>query len=212
MPTYSWPVISYRPDNSGYRFLVQDFELEMPEHGITAKVPNTYQEFNGASVPRPFWRLIGHPYMKEFERAALVHDYLYDNPRAREHDHWGALQRDRKGIDLLFWRMLRKDGVARARANAMYWAVRTYSGKYFSPKGRARVRIALQEDESALAKQIEKGIREVLAGEPVPELEELEHFDAHVTVRPASPEAPTDTSLLRAELHRLDLTRLHSNS
>lgn len=33
--------------------------------------------FDGASIPRFFWRVIGSPFSPEFQKAALIHDYLY---------------------------------------------------------------------------------------------------------------------------------------
>ena len=42
--------------------------------------------FDGASVPRFFWRLFGHPYDKHHVRGSLRHDYAYEQgliPRAQ---------------------------------------------------------------------------------------------------------------------------------
>lgn len=34
---------------------------------------------DGASMPRLFWRLIGHPFQMQYLREAILHDWLYRN-------------------------------------------------------------------------------------------------------------------------------------
>lgn len=45
-------------------------------------IPAWY-EFDGASIPRLFWSVVGHPMDTKVLRAALVHDYIYTSERGR---------------------------------------------------------------------------------------------------------------------------------
>ena len=78
-------------------------------------------DFNGASIPRFFWRIIGHPYMPDFQRGALLHDFIYRSP--------GHIDIKRKLADRLFMEILREDGVSKIKSLTMYNAVRTF-GKF----------------------------------------------------------------------------------
>ena len=39
-------------------------------------VPENFRS-DGASMPRLFWRLIGHPFQMQYLREAILHDWLY---------------------------------------------------------------------------------------------------------------------------------------
>jgi len=80
--------------------------------------------FDGASVPRLFWRIVtpGDP---RVIRAAMLHDFAYRNLR------W---VQTRKLADQNFRRMLIGDGVSPAVAHAMYWAVRLGGGGAWEPR------------------------------------------------------------------------------
>ena len=39
-------------------------------------VPENFHS-DGASMPRLFWRLIGHPFQMQYLREAILHDWLY---------------------------------------------------------------------------------------------------------------------------------------
>lgn len=41
-------------------------------------VPENFHS-DGASMPRLFWRLIGHPFQMQYLREAILHDWLYRN-------------------------------------------------------------------------------------------------------------------------------------
>lgn len=72
---------------------------------------------DGASIPRLFWRLIGCPLRGRYAPAALIHDGLY-----------AAQHLPRETADALFREMLLELGVGRAKAWAMYQAVRVGGG------------------------------------------------------------------------------------
>ncbi|EBR9315657.1 DUF1353 domain-containing protein [Salmonella enterica] len=66
-----------------------------------------------ASVPRIFWTLL--PPDGKYAKAAIIHDYLYDN----------AL-RTKKEADLIFLDGMTVLGVPRWKRTIMYWAVRLF--------------------------------------------------------------------------------------
>lgn len=79
-------------------------------------VPNGFQT-NGASIPRPFWFIVGSPYAPEVIHAALVHDWLYLCHAV-----------DRTTADDIFYERMIADGVLRWRALIMRVAVRIFGG------------------------------------------------------------------------------------
>lgn len=72
-------------------------------------------EFDGASIPRFFRRLIGSPLDPEIARAGRDHDFITrTQPKG-----W-----TRKDADLMFLCHLIEDGLAPWRAQLAYWGVR----------------------------------------------------------------------------------------
>lgn len=100
-----------KPHAVGYEILLEDFSIKW--QGKTFTVPKGFI-WDGASIPRIAWRVIGHPFMQEFRAPTLLHDMLYDT----------ALL-SRKDADLAMKELLIANGVSKARASAMYAAVRT---------------------------------------------------------------------------------------
>jgi hypothetical protein len=79
--------------------------------------------YDGASIPRIFWEIIGSPFEPDFWAAALAHDWIYLThclPRAT--------------ADEIFRQFLIMAGVSSWRARIMWAAVRT--GGYFAWKNR----------------------------------------------------------------------------
>ena len=66
-----------------------------------------------ASVPRAFWRII--PPWGEYNRAAVVHDFLYQQHRY-----------NRKVADRIFLELMTRLGVSWWKRRAMYSAVRSF--------------------------------------------------------------------------------------
>jgi hypothetical protein len=73
--------------------------------------------FDGASIPRFFWRVIGSPFVGRYRSAALLHDALYS-----------AEIYSRRKCDHLFLVAMANDGVVWWRRNAMWAAVRIGGG------------------------------------------------------------------------------------
>ena len=72
--------------------------------------------FDGASIPRLCWTLIGvYPTHPKVQAAALVHDALY-----------GTHYSTRAQADRVFYRLCRNDGMSRIRAGIMWAALRSF--------------------------------------------------------------------------------------
>ena len=124
-----WPIIRWRDGDPPRRIVVDDFVVEVD--GVKHTVPAGFDDFDGASIPRWLWTTVGHPFMREFERAALVHDYLYGAPAARRAQGVD----DRARVDELFYELLLRDGVDRPKAKRMRWAVERFGADRFVEDG-----------------------------------------------------------------------------
>jgi len=76
--------------------------------------------YDGASIPRFLWRAIGSPFTGHYRRAALLHDSYYA-------DHRGETRKD---VDKMFYQAMVEDGVARIKAQSMYYAVRWFGPRW----------------------------------------------------------------------------------
>ena len=74
--------------------------------------------YDGASIPRFFWRVIGSNASAEFLVASLVHDVLCENHQYIDHD--------RQLSSNVFRALLIASGVSEFKANIMYTAVDTF--------------------------------------------------------------------------------------
>lgn len=91
-----------------------DFVWVDPE--ITVTVPKGYK-FDGASIPRSMWRVIGGPW-GPYRDAAAVHDYLYSD------GHREYPEVTRKQADGYFRKIMKQAGVSSWLAWTMHKAVR----------------------------------------------------------------------------------------
>lgn len=73
---------------------------------------------DGASIPKPFWSLIGSPYLPEFIAAAIVHDFCCDQ------------KCDVSEMSELFFRLLRDANVKNTTATTMAKAVSVYKSLF----------------------------------------------------------------------------------
>ena len=72
-------------------------------------------DYDGASIPKALWSIIGCPMGELYSRAACLHDALY-----------ASRIFDRKTCDKLFHEAMLSDGVSLALAKQMYLAVRGF--------------------------------------------------------------------------------------
>jgi hypothetical protein len=92
-----------------------DFMVE----GIKYTIPKGFKT-DLASIPRFAWPIMS-PAHSSLIRPAIVHDWFY---RA-------YCEFDRKSTDLVFYHMLRNDGVGFIRARFMYYAVRMWGWRFY---------------------------------------------------------------------------------
>lgn len=98
------------------------FEVGYLQHGVRYfEIPQGFM-FDGASIPKFAWSIIGSPFTGKYYNAGLMHDYFYRT---------GIVTK--KEADELFYVKMRQDGVGYIKANLMFAAVKMFGG--FSYKG-----------------------------------------------------------------------------
>lgn len=90
---------------------------------FTRLIPNG-TEWDGASIPRAFWALIGKPTQQQFALASLVHDYLY------------MIMHDRDEADTAFRKLLDWAGVNGRRVALMWGAVRVGGHMFYASRAK----------------------------------------------------------------------------
>lgn len=88
------------------------------------EIPAGYR-FDGASIPRLAWSIIGAPFEPDFCLAACVHDWYC------EHSHESGDYQARVIGDAVFLALLKQAGVPRRRRVLMYMAVRLNSWWFY---------------------------------------------------------------------------------
>lgn len=104
--------ISFIPDSKRLARLKKRLVYISDEGKLWVAEPNMI--FDGASIPRCFYWLIGSPFTGYYRRWAVIHDAYYK-------DHRG---RNRKEVDLQFKKGIMEDGVGKIKATLIYSAVR----------------------------------------------------------------------------------------
>ena len=189
MRPFRWPVLVWRED-AALRIIVEDFTCVVD--GVSYSVPAGYAEFDGASIPRWMWGSVGHPFMREFECAALIHDYFYDHPEARGRHGLD----DRQAVDTLFYRQLMAEGVARAKAKMMYWGVQRFGeSRFVCPASRGLLDKSASEREAIERGDCDCAEREVAA----------------LLAEPESEDEDAEGQWLREGLALLDFGRIRAN-
>jgi len=95
--------------------VTQNYRATLPNNDII-RVKKGFV-YDGASIPRLFWSLIGSPFTGTHTRAAFIHDALYA----------GEIY-DRKTCDWIFLQILQQHGCSWIKRNILYFAVRTFGG------------------------------------------------------------------------------------
>lgn len=113
MVMMNYPKIQEINDNE-YR-VIRKYRAVLPNNDtIEVKAGFVY---DGASIPRLFWSLIGSPFTGTHTRAAFIHDALYAGECY-----------DRKTCDWLFLQILQQHKCAFLKRNTLYFAVRIFGG------------------------------------------------------------------------------------
>lgn len=80
---------------------------------------------DGASIPRPFWPVIGGPFDGHYRSASVVHDYYC----VERSEPWEEVHR-------MFYNAMRAAGVAEATAKVMFYAVWNFGPRWEQVKMR----------------------------------------------------------------------------
>lgn len=111
---------AFAPDGDLYRCVRETSVVvsSFPNVWHHVIIPRGYA-FDGASIPRALWWLIGSPFEPDLMLAACVHDWYCD--------HTSDCYQSRVIGDAVFFALLARAGVARWRRVLMYLGVRLHS-------------------------------------------------------------------------------------
>lgn len=93
--------------------LLEDFSFTDP-NGFKWEAPKSW-EVDGASIPKLAWSFVGGPMSGKYIHASIIHDKYCDTKNRTAHD-----------THRNFYYGMMANGVSEAKANVMYWAVRTF--------------------------------------------------------------------------------------
>ena len=101
---------------------------------------------DGASIPRFFWRLCGHPYDRIHVKSGVKHDYAYE---------LGGDELMRYAADCDYRDGIRRDGAGIIRSQLEYLTLRIFGGSHFNylnkRKGKTMKRLIMAATIAAAA-------------------------------------------------------------
>ena len=109
----------------------QAYEVMSPlvyNNGIKQVTVHKGFDFDGASIPRPLWGIVGSPMTDGYQRAGCLHDALYASQLF-----------PREICDLYFLEAMKADKVGYFKRYAMYWAVRAFGGSSYENGNKEEV-------------------------------------------------------------------------
>lgn len=133
------------PISQGKYRLEEDYQYQWDYLGNTYRlnIPAGF-EYDGASIPRFAWSVLGMSRDGLHRAAALVHDYIYefegDVPIGAisqlDGNTWKLLFTtrvfSREEADKMFCRILRESNVPSWKRKVVYWAVRAFGWTYWN--------------------------------------------------------------------------------
>lgn len=102
--------------------LLVDF-LFIDSDGEPWLAPKDYT-IDGASIPSLFWPIVGSPFIGDYRRASVVHDYYADD------ENWKVTGKDSEQVHAMFYEGMLCDGVCPLKAKLMYEMILTFGGKW----------------------------------------------------------------------------------
>ena len=108
------PQLEPLPHQDGQWQLAYDYEIDLP-YSLGRLIIKAGYTTDGASIPKPVWVIIGHPFNPDYILAAIVHDALYS-----------AELVSREVADDVFKWFLDRMGVNEIVAQTMYLAVKEF--------------------------------------------------------------------------------------
>jgi hypothetical protein len=137
---YKGDVVAKWSDDELEMELVEDFTYVDPA-GKEWKAP-TGSIINGASIPSPFWSVIGGPFEGRFRKASVLHDAACDV----QTESWEDVHR-------MFYDACRCSRVGIGKAQTMYWAVYHFGPRWQNSDTTEPLRAAEPlPDEAVVAK------------------------------------------------------------
>jgi hypothetical protein len=97
---------------------------------------------DGASIPQPFWSIIGGPFEGRFRNASVVHDAACD-----------AMQEPWEAVHRMFYEACRCGGVGETQAKLMYWAVYR-----FGPRWRPVAEVRIEDGQPKTVMRVVRNI------------------------------------------------------
>ena len=99
--------------------------VETDFRSFSFNIPNGYT-WNGADIPRVFWRVIGSRTDNDFLIASMLHDYLLEFKAYMINEVLSkqiTVQEYRRMTSLIFREKIKKQGTNVIKANVMSWCV-----------------------------------------------------------------------------------------
>ncbi len=122
--------------------LVETFGYGWDKYGVSHElvVPRGFR-YDGASVPRILWSVIGLRPDGLVRAAALLHDWIYRHggklpPGSYRRDDGEGGHWTRKSADLLFGRVMRESGVSKLKRRLAYLGVRVGGRRSWKSNGK----------------------------------------------------------------------------
>lgn len=110
------------PNKKNWFRLTKDYPFTVD--GVTETIPKGY-EWDGATIPRWFWSIIGYYPMGAMAEPSVIHDWIYVNKGILPNSTY-----TRSRCDKLFYKHMLKSGVTPHSALRMYRVVQLF-GFYF---------------------------------------------------------------------------------
>jgi hypothetical protein len=125
MKQFNGDVILEELDN-GFWKLQDDFSYENDLIKVTAKSGFTT---DGASIPKPFWSVVGNPLENDLLNPAIIHDGLYALMRLK-----------RVECDKLLKEMLLFNGTSKVKAYFIYYAARLFGSSHWDKDTKDKIK------------------------------------------------------------------------
>ena len=112
--------------------------VEKQDTRFSFKISQNYI-WNGADIPRFFWRFVGSKTDNAFLTASMVHDFMLEN---KEFLMKEVLQNKlstkayRRLTSLIFRQILKQTGIKTIKANVMSWCVQVYQSTFNAKEWR----------------------------------------------------------------------------
>jgi len=112
--------------NDNERVLINDYYCKLSNHRML-EVKKGFK-YDGASIPRIFWSLIGSPFTGAYQRAAFIHDVLYAGEICT-----------RKECDEIFILIMKEHGCNWVTRNVIWSAVRICGGLVWNSHTKEKI-------------------------------------------------------------------------